>query len=301
MATFFASKTGGGKSGGGLHMRMNSKIVWGLAWAGLALVIAVPSADFLTNKLSGNAAVITSTTDPVKTDAVTTTRTANGITITPAGVTPANPAGDALDKFAKSGKALPDYITDDSKAAPVTPTQVAAIDKTLVATPTPSVVPPTPFPSWARPHNVTITPVKSSPDPVVIIDESAKAVPQPVIVDNSAEDDTNVATDGPVPPANIPEGKGNWSDPGLTDYLARRGLLDDGSSATIVITNPRREAANSNYDADGFFLSDGPNRDSDRATQRRARLRALFGDECYDEDTGEDLCDDEGTTPFELF
>ena len=44
-------------------MRLNSKLTWGLAWAGLAIVVAVPSADFLTGK-GGKAAVLTSTVEP---------------------------------------------------------------------------------------------------------------------------------------------------------------------------------------------------------------------------------------------
>jgi hypothetical protein len=270
-------------------MRINSKVMWGLAWAGLALIIAVPSADFLTNKVSGNASVITSTTEPVasgavKTGGVTTTRTANGITITPAGTAPAT-SGNAVDDYLTSGKKLPDYISEDSVTAPVPTTQVAAIETPPVVTPAPVVLAPTPFPSWARPHAAPAPVVASTPDPVVIVDDNASAEQLPVIV---VPDETRVANGGPVPPKNIPDG--NWTDPDLADYLANQGLLDDdGSRATVVVTNPRREAATDNYDVDGFFLSDGPN--GDRADQRRARLRALFGDDCYDEDTGEDLCD----------
>ena len=82
------------------QMRLNSKVTWGLAWAGLAVVLAVPSADYLTGAFglkSNTAAVITSTTDPVapvvkapaaapseqKTAEVTTTVTKTGVTITP--------------------------------------------------------------------------------------------------------------------------------------------------------------------------------------------------------------------------
>ena len=53
MAMFFASKAHGA---GALseriqQMKFNSKVTWGLAWAGLAVVLAVPSVDFLTGKL----------------------------------------------------------------------------------------------------------------------------------------------------------------------------------------------------------------------------------------------------------
>ena len=65
-------------------MRLNSKVTWGLAWAGLAVVLAVPSADFLTGGFGkgDNAAVLTSDIEPVKpaeTASVTTTKTPNGV------------------------------------------------------------------------------------------------------------------------------------------------------------------------------------------------------------------------------
>jgi hypothetical protein len=120
-------------------MKLNSKVTWGLAWAGLAVVLAVPSADYLTSQfgLKGrSAAVITSTTDPVttgaskapvleRTAAVTTKVTKTGVKIIPAGSPkPALTTNDPVDKFVNSGKSLPDYISDGdsgqtAKAAPV--------------------------------------------------------------------------------------------------------------------------------------------------------------------------------------
>src|SRR5579872_587796 len=111
-------------------MRLNSKLTWGLAWAGLAIVIAVPSADFFTSK-SGKAAVITSTIEPgtpVKVASVTTTVTPTGIKITPSA------PGDAVSSYLQTGKPLPNYISDASApaAAPAASseesTQVATID-----------------------------------------------------------------------------------------------------------------------------------------------------------------------------
>src|SRR6185312_3041800 len=37
------------------QMRLNSKLTWGLAWAGLAVVLVVPSADYLTGQFGGKA------------------------------------------------------------------------------------------------------------------------------------------------------------------------------------------------------------------------------------------------------
>lgn len=266
-------------------MGMNAKLVWGLAWAGLALVVAVPSADFLTGKFGASAAVVTSTTDPVETGSVTTTRTANGIIITPAGSNATST--DAVDSYIKSGKKLPSYVTDDTVAAPTPTTQVASVDTTAVATPAP-VVAPQPFPSWARPRASKPAPAQ----PTVIVDElTIGSTDDDVVV---VDPPTSVATAGPVPPANIPE-RNNWTEPGLEDYLDQNGLLDDSrSTATVTQTDPVQEAqSNSNYDPDGFYLSDGPNGDRSAAERRRARLRELFGDDYTDNS------DDDGD--FSLF
>ena len=47
-------------------MKLNSKVTWGLAWTGLAVVLAVPSVDFLTGRLGSKdaAAVLTSDIEP---------------------------------------------------------------------------------------------------------------------------------------------------------------------------------------------------------------------------------------------
>ena len=53
MAMFCASKQRGegGVSERIQQMRFNSKLTWGLAWAGLAVVLVVPSADYLTGMM----------------------------------------------------------------------------------------------------------------------------------------------------------------------------------------------------------------------------------------------------------
>src|SRR4051794_7307629 len=150
-------------------MRLNSKVTWGLAWTGLAVVLAVPSADFLTGNLGGGkAAVITSTTDPVKpgpaapkTASITMTTTKTGVTITPAGATPPA-ATDPVNTYLKTGKPLPDYISGSGSTTAAAPnnsdtTQVASIDP----------VAPTPFP--ARPPDVvqSVLPAPVLPKPVV--------------------------------------------------------------------------------------------------------------------------------------
>jgi len=253
-------------------MRLNPKIAWGLAWAGLAVIVAVPSVDFLSGRgATDTAAVLAPAPEktaapkpvavaevPAKTTSVTTTRTANGVIITPAG---SPPPADPVEAFVKSGKTLPDYISDGeapavaaTPPAPAAPTQVAAID------PTPVVTAPMPFPRPVFPA----TPKAAAPlaaEPVVIVDETA--------VTGSLGTPA-----GPKPPAPIVDDTANWETESLRQYLERRGILEGGSADTrsrATVTQRPSDA----YDPDGFYLSDGPN---NARQERQRRLYQLFED-----------------------
>jgi hypothetical protein len=266
-------------------MKLNSKLTWGLAWTGLAVVFAVPSADFLTGQFGGKAgtALITSTTDPVatgstpapvvhKTAAVTTKVTKTGVTIVPAGSTA--PVLDPVDKLIKSGKPLPDYISDGDSTATTAPVKSPAISEepTQVATidPAAPLVAPMPFPR--RPPDVArpaLPKVTQPTQPTVIVDEAALAPDEDQIPDQL---DVN---DGPVPPAGIANDWQRVKDRKLARYLEQNGLIDDGSSASITVL----ERPSSDYDPNGFYLSDGPN--NSRAA-RRARLERMLEDDNED-------------------
>ncbi len=298
MAMFFASKT---RRAGALgewiqQMRLNSKLTWGLAWAGLAVVLAVPSVDFLTGQFGGkanSAAVITSTTDPVKpaaaaetkTASVTTTVSKNRVTITPNGTleTTASTLGaDPVDKLIKSGKALPDYISDGAAPAPakapVLAVKPALPDTTEVANMAPAIVAPIPFP--ARPlvldRQALPKPVlPRSTQPVVIVDDAVVEDTPPMQLDVPA--DRIATSDGPVPPVAIPDDWRTARERRLQRYLETNSLIDDGapdgrSRASVTIVD--RPAPD--YDADGFYLSDGPNKS--RAA-RRARVEQMLDDD----------------------
>jgi hypothetical protein len=241
-------------------MKLSPKVTWGLAWTGLALVLAVPSADFLTGQFGrdGQAAVLTSDVEPVKTAAidpaapakttkVTTIKTDKGLTIVPAGSTlPADP----VDKYLSDGKPLPDYISDgDTPAAEST--EVAAV------APQP-VLPRMPLPSSARPGPMAGPPAPAAGD-TLIVDESTLT--------------GSVGPTGPVPPAPIVDDSGNWDNESLRQYLQRRGILDDGDSNRSTATVTERDG---NYDPDGFYLNEGPNSDrTSRETRRQRILRML--------------------------
>ncbi|MEP7240068.1 MAG: hypothetical protein ABI697_04205 [Devosia sp.] len=273
-------------------MRLNSKLMWGLGWAGLALVVAVPSADFVTGLFAGpGKALLTSTTEPVKTSGVTTTVTPDGIKITPTTVTTTATA-DPVDQYLKSNKTLPSYLSDGAsgtvapKAPVAAPTQVATLE------PKPETVAPMPYPSWARPHDslpktttATAAPAPKAPaqSPALIVDENTLAIEQQqaAVAPSQTYAPAPVTTlRSPVPPAPIVDDTANWRTAGLGQYLEDNGLLDDGSTRSTANVTVQA-APQSDYDPDGFYLSDGPNAQSARAAQRRARLRQLFEDDQY--------------------
>jgi hypothetical protein len=248
-------------------MRLNSKLIWGLAWTGLALVLAVPSLDAVTRMGGDSAAsaVLTSDIEPVRPAApaaptaepataelaitVTTTRTPNGVIITPAGSTLPKPGAgvtDPVDKLLASGKTLPDYISDGgTKPAD---TQVAAITPTPAATPAVAPVkPPVPFPAWARPAP---TPLAAPPAaaqtaalpkaPVVATPPAAAAPAEPVvIIDETSLTGSVRAPAGPLPPAAIVDDSDNWDTESLRQYLERRGILEGSSSASVTERSAR--------------------------------------------------------------
>jgi hypothetical protein len=279
-------------------MKLNSKVTWGLAWAGLAVVLAVPSADYLTSQfgLKGrSAAVITSTTDPVttgtskapvleRTAAVTTKVTKTGVKIIPAGSPkPTLTTNDPVDKFVNSGKSLPDYISDGdsgqtAKAAPVLgapadePTQVANLDTSA------TLAPPMPVPR--RPPDL-VRPTQSTPaEPRVIVDEGALPVDDGAVPFDESDgmpDRLAVTPDGPLPPAGIEDDWRGARDRRLTNYLEQNGLIDGGSadgrsSASVTVV----ERPSADYDPNGFYLSDGPNNSK---AQRRARIERMLEDD----------------------
>ena len=264
-------------------MKLNSKLTWGLAWTGLAVVLAVPSADFLTGQFGGkaSAALVTSTTDPVKTGStapiaqkiasVTTKITKTGVTIVPAGSNA--PVLDPVDRLVKTGKPVPGYISDgDTATTPVKPV-TASDEATQVATiePAAPIVAPIPFPQ--RPPDIVRPALPRATQPSVIVDEAALPADEDQFPDQLAVDQP----DGPVPPAGIQNDWQKVRDKRLARYLEENGLIDDSSadgrsSASVTVL----DRPSTDYDPNGFYLSDGPN--NSRAA-RRARIQQMLDDD----------------------
>jgi hypothetical protein len=297
-------------------------LTWGLAWAGLAVVLVVPSADYLTGVLGKGktTALLTSTSDPVKplpvpakvkpaaanvtkSGSVTTKVTKNGVSIVPNTVAPAastqvasNTAGapvlDPVDKLVQSGKKLPDYISDGDTTTtgsiPAVPSPGATKpsgDATQVATIDPATAAaPVPFPR--RPPDVAhaaLPKPTQARQPTVIVDEQQLATQEATAM----PDQLQVGDDaGPVPPAGLPDDWRTVRQRKLMKYLEQNGLVDgasaDGRSSASVTIIQKPSP---DYDPDGFYLSDGPNGSK---AARRARIERML----------EEQNDDEGFTLF---
>ncbi len=234
-------------------MKFDARLKGGLAWTGLFVVLAVPSADIL---FGGRDAA------PVTTSASASIDTSPKTSVVPALKLPTRPGAEAgnasavastadpVDAFVKAGKKLPDYISDGD-AAPVAVTVPAAPSSTPAATDPIEVASlprdvPVPLPRSARP---------AAPVAVAVPGPSSPVQQAPLVVDEE-----QVARNNPVPPfplsddAPLVEGDQleDWDSGSLADYLERKGLLSGSDTAS--------QPEETSYDPDGFFLDEGPNR-----------------------------------------
>jgi len=266
-------------------MNIDRRITNGLAWAGVLLVVGVPTADLLSAQFMGNPAAsapaqiaVIKPVAPIpaplsqRPAAPVAKPAAQVATAAPAkpAVAPTKPVAvpaaqtaDAVDAFLQSGRQLPSYITGaDAPAAPgqvaataparplitTTPTtQPPAVDPIEVASIPPQKVAPVPMPLSMRPQPVAVALVR---DPVVIPAGLTPAEPAVVV----------------RPPASVTAADlQDWETGPLSDFLARR-------QAGNAYVDP-------NVDADGFFLDEGPNRPRrDRVIGREADPFFFFAD-----------------------
>ncbi|MEQ1770947.1 MAG: hypothetical protein ABL879_14015 [Devosia sp.] len=251
-------------------MRLNSKLSWGLAWAGLALVIAVPSADYLSGKPQ-TAAVITSDTDVLQTASITPAETAPvAPVVAPRTIELAPPATSSLT--------LAPMPVATSTPTPVKPAPaITAVEpvapETKVASIAPAPkMPPFPTPVSERPTLPAEQP--ASDDSIFIPSDMAMAQPasvgEPMMIEPEGHDDiivmpsgTRTASTGPRPPAGI-QNDPNVSDPeSLREFLIQRGLFEDSAVVDVDVS------ADAEYDPDGYYLNDGPNESNAQVNRQR--------------------------------
>lgn len=263
-------------------MKLNPKVTGGLAWAGLIVILAVPSAEMLTKPQAESASVITSGIDPVKTADIAPQPS-------PSANRPAAPAAasdDPVDAYLASGKKLPSYISDapaevaSTKPAPVTklvvpttPTTTAREEPvaeiaSVESTGAPAVA-PQPYPASMRPRpepvaTASLTPTQEEP---LIIDEDvvarreaavARVLDEPVQSGGFNEPQSNRIVTG--------DELEEWDSGSLAEYLERRGLISEAEA----------QANSSDFDDDGFFLDEGPNNSDGRRVIRRLPRKDFF-------------------------
>ena len=257
-------------------MKFDSKVKGGLAWAGLFVILAVPSADLLFGRDDAPAANLAVTSDtaqvkaPVAVPAGQTELKADPIETASITAPPAK-SDDPVDTYINKGKKLPAYISDADSvpavkpAAPALvvptkpPVEVAAINPVLET-------PPVPLPRSARP--VAKLPVAKVPDaktPVV----AAAPADKPLIIDETdlaQREATLNQPSRPIEPFPLSDGDQafaddtvvtgdqleEWDSGSLAEYLAAKGLLSD-------------DAAQVEDDRD-FVFNEGPSRPNRRAS-----------------------------------
>jgi hypothetical protein len=227
-----------------------------LAWAGLFVILAGPSADLLFGKDQAPAANLAVTSDAAPARpalVVPAARAELGIDPVETASVPATAAksDDPVDTYLQKGKQLPSYISDADTAPavkPAVPAAVPAKQPVEVAALTPATeTPPVPLPRDARPK---------AKAPVVA---SVPTAEQPLIVDETELAQREAALTRPnqgVEPFPLSDdSSGNdvvvtgdqlqeWDSGSLADYLERKGLLsgqaDADDSDFVFNEEPRR-------------------------------------------------------------
>jgi hypothetical protein len=250
-------------------MPIDRRITNGLAWAGAVLVVAIPAADFVIRQTSPQPQPQVSVVQPQPQSTVPDAQPSPDVAMPVQPVTgstesepvsevdadpivtaqtrpqPASSSGDPVDSFLQSGRDLPSYISGGSPAsatspvpsarppAAAAPQQQASVQPTAPAASQPqsnaAPVPP------ARPQvNVTLpTPVSQRP-PSVPQSQARPVAPAPSQPPLVIRESNEIYT---------AEDLEDWESGPLSEFLANRG----------------QQPADNEYDADGFFLDEGPN------------------------------------------
>ena len=241
-------------------MGIDRRITSGLAWAGLVLVVGVPAADLLSEQFAGASApaqvamiepAAPQSAPVAQRPAMPAARPDDAVAV----AAPAKPAApvakpdaarpsDAVDAYLQSGRPLPSYITGGDRpaavaAAPVVTPPAAAVDPTEVAAIAPQREAPMPMPLSMRPAPVDMA---LGNEPVVVIPPGLA----PATSNGAARPPVNVTADDLE----------NWETGPLSEFLAQRQQQAGAGSV------------DPSYDADGFFLDEGPNRSRARVIAR---------------------------------
>ncbi len=242
-------------------MHIDRRITNGLAWAGAALIIGVPAADFVVRQFAspGPQAVVVAPTvsEPESIDTAEAEEPVAPALVAAPVQTPAAPAtpqqaasgsGDAVDQFVQSGRPLPSYISDGGSAPSATPAPSPQPTATAPAAPSqPAATPPAPAAA-----NPTATPVPAAPQLVTV------TMPTPVSQRPASRPAIGPTTAPPVvvqQPALVVEEAGSfvsaddledWESGPLSEFLANRARQRSGQGTT----------GSGEFNPNGFFLDE---------------------------------------------
>jgi hypothetical protein len=304
-------------------MQISRRVTNGLAWAGLIVVVGIPSADIISAQVMGEgtarAAVVgkpiviepatTQRLDEVADEDVAAVKTAPIPADRPDRPQVASTTGDPVDQYLETGRELPSYISgggEQQAAVTATPSQNPAPDAApqqaqagaIPATQAPSTKPAATqtasVDATAKPATTTAPAAGDPIDPVEVasIDPTQKIAPVPmplamrptpmtrptapqealIVPEDDRAPGFDRAPDFPVivpnpdgfpvvPPRDVARGGNDivsaeeleaWESGPLSDFLAGR-----------------RGPGEPDFDADGFFLDEGPD---SSATFRRRQL-----------------------------
>jgi hypothetical protein len=215
---------------------LNRRLTGGLAWGGLVLILAVPSAEMISARVEPLTAQVVSVTDPIQTASIAVTK-------------------DAVDALVAPVKKLPAVVASVSAPAkPIAPVAGVVMPQLAVAA--------------VQPKAAVLEPVVVEPEAVETASLSAEPAPVPMpasmrpksIDDAEAPlilDDATVASRDLILPVAEPEvvteqQLQEWDSGSLADYLQRRGLVSDAS----FYNDPSRSSASYSSDSGLVPLAD---------------------------------------------
>ncbi len=247
-------------------MQIDRRITNGLAWAGALLVVGVLAGDFIVRSLAPQGepqlAIVQEQEAEAPTPAPLSQRPAEPEKVPPVASKPAptpepEPAdepvrvatpqptgpGDAVDRFLQSGRELPSYISDGQTTAPARPAPTTAPQ--TPAQPAAAVPPPATAPAATNPAPeavATLPPKKVAPIPMPLSMRPPSVASQPsasLIIPEATRTPTR------APAVVTSDDLEDWESGPLDEFLRNRqaGSFRDSEE----------------YDADGFFLDEGPN------------------------------------------
>ncbi len=239
------------------------RITNGLAWAGAALIVAIPAADLIARQFSPGAEPQVAVVQDAPVSAAPELPTPATDRPAPTTTTPAQTAtntastgtsGDAVDSFIESGRPLPSYISNGG-GTPATP----ATNPAPAATPSPaSTTPPVQTAAVPPQQTQTTTPAPAATRPVITAPRAVTGFPTPVserpriatapvpvpapVVTQPAAPPLIINQPGPVVTA---DDLNDWESGPLSEFLANRG----GQQAA----QPQGD-----YNPNGFWLDQRP-------------------------------------------